>query len=73
MIEELRKKLDTWQQDDGKRASFKVLYSDIGKVWPLFCNLCRPNIFWDPNSIDRCFIRDGDGTLSLPPMSRCLQ
>lgn len=31
MIEELAKKLDTWQQPDGKRADFTVLYSDIGK------------------------------------------
>ena len=32
MIEELGNKLDTWQQTEGKRASFTVLYSDIGKV-----------------------------------------
>lgn len=31
MIEELAKKLDTWQQPDGKRTYFTVLYSDIGK------------------------------------------
>ena len=32
MITELGKKLDSWQQKDGVRASFTVLYSDIGKV-----------------------------------------
>ena len=32
MMEELGKKLDTWNQEDGKRTSFTVLYSDIGKV-----------------------------------------
>lgn len=31
MIEELAKKLDTWQQPNGKRTDFTVLYSDIGK------------------------------------------
>ena len=38
MIEELGKSLDTWQQENGKRAEFTVLYSDIGKVK----NLLRP-------------------------------
>ena len=33
MLSELGKKLDVWQQNDGERASFTVLYSDIGKVW----------------------------------------
>lgn len=32
MINELGKKLDNWQQKEGERASFTVLYSDIGKV-----------------------------------------
>ena len=32
MMEELGKKLDTWNQQDGKRTEFTVLYSDIGKV-----------------------------------------
>ena len=32
MIKELGKRLDKWQQKDGERASFTVLYSDIGKV-----------------------------------------
>lgn len=32
MIEELGKKLDTWQQDGDIETSFTVLYSDIGKV-----------------------------------------
>ena len=32
MIKELGKKLDRWQQKDGERTSFTVLYSDIGKV-----------------------------------------
>lgn len=32
MMEELGKKLDTWNQEDGKRTDFTVLYSDIGKV-----------------------------------------
>lgn len=32
MIQELARKLDTWQQADGKMADFTVLYSDIGKV-----------------------------------------
>ncbi len=32
MIEELGKKLDTWNQKDGKKTDFTVLYSDIGKV-----------------------------------------
>lgn len=32
MITELGKKLDNWQQKDEERASFTVLYSDIGKV-----------------------------------------
>ncbi|KAL9075758.1 MAG: hypothetical protein Q9161_001510 [Pseudevernia consocians] len=31
MIEELGKKLDTWNQKDGKKTDFTVLYSDIGK------------------------------------------
>lgn len=32
MIIELGHKLDYWQQETGQRASFTVLYSDIGKV-----------------------------------------
>lgn len=32
MIEELGKKLDTWNQVIGKKTVFTVLYSDIGKV-----------------------------------------
>ena len=32
MMEELGKELDTWEQEDGKRTDFTVLYSDIGKV-----------------------------------------
>ena len=32
MVEELARTLDTWQQPDGKRTDFTVLYSDIGKV-----------------------------------------
>ena len=32
MIEELGKKLDTWNQENGKKADFTVLFSDIGKV-----------------------------------------
>lgn len=32
MIKELAKKLDTWQQEDGRRADFTVLFSDIGTV-----------------------------------------
>ena len=32
MMEELGDKLDTWNQEDGKRTDFTVLYSDIGKV-----------------------------------------
>ncbi|KAF6229090.1 hypothetical protein HO133_007204 [Letharia lupina] len=31
MIEELGKKLDTWNQEDRKKTDFTVLYSDIGK------------------------------------------
>ena len=33
MIEELGKKLDTWNQEDRKKTDFTVLYSDIGKVY----------------------------------------
>lgn len=32
MINELGKMLDNWQQKNDERASFTVLYSDIGKV-----------------------------------------
>ena len=32
MLVELGKKLDTWQQREGQRTTFTVLYSDIGKV-----------------------------------------
>ena len=32
MIDELGKNLDTWNQDDGKKTNFTVLFSDIGKV-----------------------------------------
>jgi len=31
MMEELAKTLRTWQQEEGKQATFNVLYSDIGK------------------------------------------
>ena len=31
MIEDLANKLDTWQQPDGRKTDFTVLYSDIGK------------------------------------------
>ncbi|KAL8780797.1 MAG: hypothetical protein Q9213_006298 [Squamulea squamosa] len=44
MMVELAKKLDTWQQKEGERADFTVLWSDIGKVWCLIgdiVNLCR--------------------------------
>ncbi|MCJ1268282.1 hypothetical protein MMC22_008169 [Lobaria immixta] len=30
MMKEIGMKLDTWQQEDGKRADFSVLFSDIG-------------------------------------------
>lgn len=33
MIEELGKKLDTWNQEVGKKTAFTVLYSDIGKTF----------------------------------------
>lgn len=39
MIKELGKKLDTWQEKDGERASFTVLYSDIGKVREGTCHI----------------------------------
>lgn len=32
MMDELGKKLDTWNQQDGRKTDFSVLYSDIGKV-----------------------------------------
>ena len=32
MMDELGKKLNTWNQHNGKRTDFTVLYSDIGKV-----------------------------------------
>ena len=32
MMEELGKKLETWNQENGKMTDFTVLYSDIGKV-----------------------------------------
>ena len=32
MLEELGERLDTWNQEDGKKTAFTVLYSDIGKV-----------------------------------------
>ena len=32
MMQELGQKLNTWQQPDGRKNSFTVLYSDIGKV-----------------------------------------
>ena len=32
MMLELAKKLDTWQQREGEKAEFTVLWSDIGKV-----------------------------------------
>ena len=32
MMAELGKKLETWQQPEGKKSMFSVLYSDIGKV-----------------------------------------
>lgn len=33
MMQELGKKLQTWQQEDGKKGVFSVLYSDIGKMF----------------------------------------
>lgn len=42
MIEELGKKLDTWNQEVGKKTAFTVLYSDIGKV----CKKLGPHS-WD--------------------------
>ena len=33
MLAELAEKLNSWQQQDGRRAEFSVLYSDIGKVY----------------------------------------
>lgn len=32
MMKEIGLRLDTWQQEDGMRADFTVLFSDIGKV-----------------------------------------
>jgi len=32
MINELGKRLDNWQQKDGERTNFTILFSDIGKV-----------------------------------------
>lgn len=43
MINELGNKLDHWQQREGDRASFTVLYSDIGKVG-----------YWTTASINSC-------------------
>lgn len=34
MMQELSRKLEYWQQPEGGRALFSVLYSDIGKVQP---------------------------------------
>lgn len=36
MIEELGKKMETWQHENGPKPDFTVLFSDIGKV----CGLC---------------------------------
>ena len=55
MMQELGKKLDTWNQYDGKRTEFTVLYSDIGKVCNrivfflrLRCNIdCALEILFD--------------------------
>lgn len=33
MMHELGKKLEKWQQSEGKKGTFNVLYSDIGKVF----------------------------------------
>ena len=40
MIEELGMKLDTWNQEHGKKTDFTVLYSDIGKVCKRLRILC---------------------------------
>lgn len=70
MIEELGKKLETWNQENGKMTVFTVLYSDIGKVcerlWILFLGR-RPNV--DLGS--RSSILNLAGRLSPQPISRC--
>ena len=63
MLQELRRKLESWQQEDGKKASFNVLYSDIGKV------SCFAKIkLSSPNSRDRHFMRNMAGSLIHPLM-----
>ncbi len=53
MINELGIKLDNWQQKEGERASFTVLYSDIGKV----CRLTQHWVFSHVDRFYRNFIR----------------
>lgn len=39
MMEEIGEKLYTWQQEDGRKVDYTVLYSDIGKVG-IFHDIC---------------------------------
>ena len=71
MITELGKKLDNWQQKDGERANFTVLYSDIGKVWEL-APLCLRRVS-KPDRCSRYSIRDWDGTHFYPVTLRSHQ
>lgn len=59
MINELGKKLDNWQQEEGKRASFTVLYSDIGKVGRLIQHLVLSHV-------DLCYRAFIQGWVGMP-------
>ena len=69
MIEELGKKLDTWNQKDGKKTDFTVLYSDIGKVRKMM-GILSWHSGLNVDSSSRISIQDLAGKLFPQPISR---
>lgn len=69
MMKELGMNLDTWQQEDGRRADFTVLFSDIGKVGSFENPGHGVAIIVDCRL--RNFTRNWDGTLSPQVTLHC--
>lgn len=69
MMKEIGMKLNTWQQEDGKRADFTVLFSDIGKVRD--CENPEHGLAIIVDCRARNSIQKQDGTRSPQVISHC--
>lgn len=73
MMKELGRELERWQQKEGARSRFTVLYSDIGKVGGSRERLVLWRVMRSSLCRNRDSTRGTDGIRFLPVMSRSQQ